>query len=93
MHVDSVRFITSAQAMSISLVFMWKNCLQLIHTDHQTEGKLDNFDLDENYIQTINSKYVDLPNFAKLYSSSSFDKVFSLFLVNTRSLSKNFGQL
>ena len=55
---------------------------------------LDNFDLDEkNFIQTINSKHVDLPNFAKRYSSSSFDKAFSLFHVNTRSLSKNFDQL
>ena len=54
---------------------------------------LDNFDLDEkNFIQTINSKHVDLPNFAKRYSSSSFDKAFSLFHVNTRSLSKNFDQ-
>ena len=54
---------------------------------------LDNFDLDENYIQTINSKYIDLPNFANLHSSSSFDKAFSLFHVNTSSLSKNFDQL
>ena len=49
---------------------------------------LDNFNLDENYVQTINSKYVDLPNFARLHSSSSLDKAFSLFHVNTRSLSK-----
>ena len=45
---------------------------------------LDNFDLDENYIQTINSNYVDLTNFAKLFSSSSFDKSFSVFHANTK---------
>ena len=53
---------------------------------------LDNFDLDENYVQAINSKYYDLPEFSKLYSSLS-GKTFSLFHVNTRSLSKNFDQL
>ena len=53
---------------------------------------LDNFDLDENYVQTINSKYYDLPESSKLYSSLS-GKTFSSFHVNTRSLSKNFDQL
>ena len=52
---------------------------------------LDNLDLDENYVQAINSKYYDLPEFSKLYSCSS-GKTFSLFHVNTRSLSKNFDQ-
>ena len=47
---------------------------------------LDNFDLDENYIQSIHSKYCDLPNFVKLSSLLS-DKIFS-FHSNTRSLSK-----
>ena len=29
---------------------------------------LDNFDLDENYVQSVNSKYYDLPEFAKIPS-------------------------
>ena len=53
---------------------------------------LDNFNLDESYIQSIHSKYCDLPDFVKLTSSLS-DKTFSLFHSNTRSLSKNFDQL
>ena len=52
----------------------------------------DNFDFDENYVQAINSKYYDLTEFSKLYSSLS-GNTFSLFHVNTRSLSKNFDQL
>ena len=48
---------------------------------------LDNFDLDENYVQSINSKYYDLPELAKI---PSHNKNISLFHVNTRSLSKNF---
>ena len=53
---------------------------------------LDNFDLDENYIQSIHSEYCDLPDFVKLNSSLS-EKNLSLFHSNTRSLSKNFDQL
>ena len=53
---------------------------------------LDNFDLDENYIQSIHLKYCDLPDFVKLSSSLS-DKTFSLFHSNTGSLSKSFDQL
>ena len=53
---------------------------------------LDNFDLDENYIQSIHSEYCDLPDFVKLSSSLS-EKTFSSFNSNTRSLSKNFDQL
>ena len=49
---------------------------------------LDNFDLDENYVQAINSKYYDSLEFSKLYSSFS-GKTFSLSHVNIRSLSKN----
>ena len=37
---------------------------------------LDNFDLDENYTQSIHSKYCNLPDFVKLSSSLS-DKTFS----------------
>ena len=44
---------------------------------------LDNFDLDEIYVQSTNSKYYDLPEFAKI---PSYNKNFSLFHVNTRSL-------
>ena len=50
---------------------------------------LDNFDLDENYVQSVNSKYYELPEFSKI---PSHNKNFSLFHVNTHSLSKNFGQ-
>ena len=50
---------------------------------------LNNFDLDENYVQSINSKYHESPEFAKI---PSYNKNFSLFHVNTRSLSKNFDQ-
>ena len=53
---------------------------------------LDKFDLDENYVQSINSKYFDNPEIAKLSTTLS-GKSFSLFHVNTRSLSKNFDQL
>ena len=53
---------------------------------------LDKFDLDENYVQSINSKYFDIPEIAKLSTALS-GKSFSLFHVNTRSLSKNFDQL
>ena len=53
---------------------------------------LDNFYLDENYIQSIHSEYCDLPDFVKLSSSLSY-KIFSLFHSNTRSPSKNFDQL
>ena len=53
---------------------------------------LDKFDLDENYVQSINSKYFEIPEIAKLSTALS-GKSFSLFHVNTRSLSKNFDQL
>ena len=53
---------------------------------------LDKFDLDENYVQSINSKYFDIPEIAKLSTTLS-RKSFPLFHVNTRSLSKNFDQL
>ena len=50
---------------------------------------LDNFDLDENYVQSINSNYFDILDLQKLNDTVS-RKHFSLFHVNTRSLSKNF---
>ena len=53
---------------------------------------LDNFDINENYIQSIHSKYCDFPDFVKRSSSLS-DETFSLFHSNTRSLSKTFDQL
>ena len=66
----------------------------MFRSKHEQQPKLshipslDNFDIDKNYIQTINSIHVDLPNFAKLYNTLSFDKAFSLFHVNTGSLLK-----
>ena len=47
--------------------------------------------MDENDVQSISSKYSDISDFSK--SNFSFSKQFSLFHVNTRSLSKNFDQL
>ena len=41
---------------------------------------LDKFDLDENYVQSINSKYFDIPEIAKLSTALS-GKSFSLFHV------------
>ena len=52
---------------------------------------LDNFDMDENDVQSISSKYFDISDFSK--SNFSFSKQFSLLHVNTGSLSKNFDQL
>ena len=49
---------------------------------------LDNFDLDENYVQSINSNYFDIPKLQKLNDTVS-GKHFSLFHVNAWSLSKN----
>ena len=53
---------------------------------------LDKFDLDENYVHSINLKYFDIPEIAKL-STTLPGKSFSLFHVNTGSLCKNFHQL
>ena len=53
---------------------------------------LDDFDMDENYVQSINSKYFDISDFSKLNITST-DKHFSIFHVNTRSLCKIFDQL
>ena len=52
---------------------------------------LDNFYIDENYVQTISSNYFDITDLNNTFSS--LKKHFSLFHVNTRSLSKNFDQL
>ena len=52
---------------------------------------LDNFDMDENDVQSISSKYFDISDFSK--SNFSFSKQFSLFHVNIGSLSENFDQL
>ena len=49
-------------------------------------SNLDDYDIDENYIQAINSKYMDQLNFNKL--SSTLSKSLSLMHVNIRSLSK-----
>ena len=53
---------------------------------------LDNFDLDENYVQSINPNDFDILDLQKLNDTVS-RKHFSLFHINTRSLSKNFDQL
>ena len=52
---------------------------------------LDDYDIDENYIQAINSKYMDQLNFNRLTSTSS--KSLSLMHVNIRSLSKHIDGL
>ena len=52
---------------------------------------LNDFDIDENYVQTISSKYYDISEFSEFQSSKN--KYFSLFHVNARNLSKNFDQL
>ena len=52
---------------------------------------LNNFDIDENYVQSISSKYYDISELSKFHSSKN--KNFSLSHVNARSLSKNFDQL
>ena len=43
---------------------------------------LDDFDIDENYVQTINSKYYDISELSEFQSSKN--KYFSLFHVNAR---------
>ena len=52
---------------------------------------LDDYDTDENYIQAINSKYMDQLNFNKL--TSTLSKSLSLMHVNIRSLSKHIDEL
>ena len=52
---------------------------------------LDNFDSDESYVQTISSNYFDITDFSNTFSS--LKRHFSLFNVDTQSLSKNFDQL
>ena len=52
---------------------------------------LDDYDIDENYIQAINSKYMDQLNFNKL--TSTLSKSLSLMHVNIRSLSKHIDEL
>ena len=53
---------------------------------------LENFDLDENHILSVNSKYYDIPTFVR-HNSTLGKKCFSMFHVNTKSLSKIFDQL
>ena len=49
---------------------------------------LDDFDIDENYVQTISSEYYDISELSEFRSSKN--KYFSLF--DVKSLSKNFDQ-
>ena len=53
---------------------------------------LADFDMEQNYVQSMNSKYFDIPDFSQ-HDITSTDKHFSIFHVSTRSLSKNFDQL
>ena len=53
---------------------------------------LNSFDIDENLIQAINSKYYKVHDLAKLNTDNRSNN-FSMFHVNTRSLTKHFGQL
>ena len=53
---------------------------------------LDSFDLDENLIQTIDSKYYKVQELDRVHSNPQVPN-FSLFHVNIRSLSKHFDEL
>ena len=53
---------------------------------------LDSFDLDENLIQTIDSKYNKIQELDRVHSNPQVPN-FSLFYVNIRSLSKHFDEL
>ena len=53
---------------------------------------LNSFDIDENLIQAINSKYYKVHDLAKLNINNQSNN-FSMFHVNTRSLTKHFDQL
>ena len=52
---------------------------------------LDDYDIDENYVQPFNSKYMDQLSFNKL--TSTLSKSLSLMYVNIRSLSKQIDEL
>ena len=52
---------------------------------------LDDYDIDENYIQAINSKFANQLTFNKL--TSTLSKSLSLMHVNIRSLSKHIDEL
>ena len=52
---------------------------------------LDDFDIDENFIHSVHSKYYDIHDFSNL--TSSLSKGLALFHVNIRSLSKYIDQL
>ena len=62
-----------------------------LRSKHSHIPSLDNFGMNENDIQSTSSKYFDISDSSK--SNFSFNKQFSLFHVNTGSLSKNFDQL
>ena len=51
---------------------------------------LDDYEIDENYVQAINSKYMDQLNFNKL--TSTLSKSLSLMHVNIRRLSKHIDE-
>ena len=53
-------------------------------------SNLDNYDIDENFIQSINSKYMDQLAFNKL--TSTLSKGLSLMHINIRSLSKHIDE-
>ena len=52
---------------------------------------LNDFDIEENYVQTINSKYYDLHDFNNL--TASIGKGLSFFHLNIRSLAKHLDEL
>ena len=54
-------------------------------------SNLDDYNIDENYIQAINSKYMDQLNFNKL--TSTLSKSLSLMHVSIRSLSRHIDEL
>ena len=52
---------------------------------------LNDLDVDENYLQAIDSKYYDIADFRSL--NRSLSKYFALFHTNVRSLAKHFDEL
>ena len=62
-----------------------------IRPELQNIPTLNDFDVDENYIQTIDSKYYDITDFMSL--NRSLSKYFALLQTNVRNLAKHFDEL
>ena len=62
-----------------------------IRSKLQTIPTLNDFDIDENYLQAIDSKYYDITDFMSL--NKPLSKCFALFHTNVRSLANHFDEL